>query len=45
MIAEDLTSDVAEFNSVVVETLRNLDGAELMKRFCDIMHHYLDVKQ
>ena len=43
-MAEDIKNDMAEFNDIV-KTQENVDRAELMERFCNIIQLYSDAKQ
>lgn len=43
-IAEDITQDVAAFNTIA-NTASSVDCAELRKRFCDMVQIYSDAKQ
>lgn len=44
VIADDIKNDVAAFNDIV-ETQKHCDRAMLVKRFRDILKHYLNAKQ
>lgn len=44
-IAEDITKDLAAFNTITKTTTSDENRAEVIKHFCDIVQNYTDAKQ